>query len=376
MPEALTADAEVRGTLCRVDTWAAPGRVNLIGEHTDYNQGFVLPIALGQTTRATVGVRDDGRLHAVSAQGGDAVEVDVAGLRPGSVDGWVAYVAGVLWALREDGHDVPGLEVSIDSDVPVGAGLSSSAALECSVAVAVDDLAGLGLDRPALAVLTQRAENEFAGVPTGGMDQRASLLCTAGHALLLDCRDDSTDQVPFDPAAAGLHLLVIDTRAHHELGDGQYGKRREECERAAAALGVDSLRDADPAAVDGLDDPLLRRRARHVVTENARVLEVVDLLRAGRLADGGEGFTRSHASMRDDYEISAPELDVAVDTALEAGALGARMTGGGFGGSAIALVEDPERVETAVVAAFRRHGFTAPSVFEVVPGPGARRLDH
>jgi galactokinase len=356
-------------------TWAAPGRVNLIGEHTDYNQGYVLPIAIGQTTRATVAVRPDGRLRAVSAQTGDAFEGPVATLRPGSVAGWAAYVAGVVWALREDGHDVPGLDVAIDSDVPIGAGLSSSAALECAVAVAVDELAGIGLDGARLAVLAQRAENEFAGVPTGGMDQRASLLCTAGHALLLDCRDDSAVQVPFDPAAAGLHLLVIDTRVHHALGDGQYRSRREECARAAAALGVDSLREVDPAALDRLDDPLLRRRARHVVTENARVLEVVDLLRAGRLADVGEVFTRSHASMRDDYEISAPELDVAVETAVAAGALGARMTGGGFGGSAIALADDPERVAAAVAAAFDRHDYPAPAIFPTVPAAGARRVD-
>jgi galactokinase len=281
----------------------------------------------------------------------------------------------VVWALGEEGHDVPGLDVAIDSTVPIGAGLSSSAALECSVALAVNDLGGLGVDRPALAAVAQRAENDFAGVPTGGMDQRASLLCTEGHALLLDCRDDSTEQVPFDPGADGLTLLVVDTRAHHALGDGQYGRRREECARACAALGVASLREADPDAVERLDDPLLRRRARHVVTENARVLEVAALLRAGRLAEVGEVFTRSHASMRDDYEISAPELDVAVEAAVGAGALGARMTGGGFGGSAIALAADPAEVEAAVTDAFERHGFDAPEVFAVVPGGGARRVE-
>jgi galactokinase len=356
-----------------VETWEAPGRVNLIGEHTDYNQGFVLPIALAQTTRATVSVRPDRRLRATSHDAGDPFEAALEDLRPGRVAGWAAYVAGVLWALCEDGHDLSGFDVEIRSTVPIGAGLSSSAALECSVAIAVNDLAGLGLDRAALAVVTQRAENEFAGVPTGGMDQRASLLCTAGHALLLDCRDDSTEQVPFDPAAAGLTLLVIDTRADHALGDGQYGVRRQECERACVALGLASLRDAEADAVEALDDPVLRRRARHVVTENARVLEVADLLRAGRIRDVGAVFSRSHASMRDDYEISAPELDVAVDAAVAAGALGARMTGGGFGGSAIALVEDVEAVEAAVTAAFGQQGFAEPSIFAVEPGAGARR---
>jgi galactokinase len=322
-----------------------------------------------------VAVRPDRRLHAVSEQDQERFEAELADLRPGSVQGWAAYVAGVLWALGEEGHDVPGLDVSIDSTVPIGAGLSSSAALECSVALAVNDLGGLGVDRPALAAVAQRAENDFAGVPTGGMDQRASLLCTEGHALLLDCRDDSTEQVPFDPGADGLTLLVVDTRAHHALGDGQYGRRREECARACAALGIASLREADPDAVERLDDPLLRRRARHVVTENARVLEVAALLRAGRLAEVGEVFTRSHASMRDDYEISAPELDVAVEAAVGAGALGARMTGGGFGGSAIALAADPAEVEAAVTDAFERHGFDAPEVFAVVPGGGARRVE-
>jgi galactokinase len=369
-------DREGDGAADGSGVWEAPGRVNLIGEHTDYNQGFVLPIALGQTTRAAVTVRTDRRLRLASAQADGPVEVELDDLRPGSVVGWAAYVAGVVWAMRADGYDVPGLDVAIDSSVPVGAGLSSSAALECAVAVAVDDLAGLGLGRHRLAVLAQRAENDFAGVPTGGMDQRASLLCTAGHALLLDCRTDDTEQVPFDPDASGLHLLVVDTRAHHALADGQYAARREECARACAALGVASLRDAEPEAVERLADPLLRRRARHVVTENARVLEVVDLLRAGRTADLGAVLTRSHASLRDDYEVSATELDVAVDAALGAGALGARMTGGGFGGSAIALVEDPERVGAAVAAAFARHGFGAPSVFPVVPGDGARRLAH
>jgi galactokinase len=361
-----------------VHTWEAPGRVNLIGEHTDYNGGFVLPVALDRTTRATVAVRTDMQLRAASRQADEPFHGEVDRLRPGSVDGWAAYVAGVLWALREAGHDVPGLDLEIDSTVPIGAGLSSSAALECSVALAVNDLAGLGLARPDLAAVAQRAENEFAGVPTGGMDQRASLLCTRGHALLLDCRDDSTTQVPFDPAAAGLVLLVIDTRVHHALGDGQYGRRREECDRAGAALGVTSLRDVAAADVEGLDDPVLRRRARHVVTENARVLEVADLLRAGRLHEVGEVFTRSHASMRDDYQISAPELDVAVDVAVAAGALGARMTGGGFGGSAIALVGADLRpaVEEALTAAFDRHGFAAPAVFPVEPGAGARRVDH
>ncbi len=335
----------------------APGRVNLIGEHTDYNGGFCLPIALEHTTRARVRLRSDDEVRFRST----------AGDRGGE------YAVGVLAAFRAESYDVPGADISVDSDVPIGAGLSSSAALECAIALAINDLVGLGLPRTVLARIAQRAENEFVGAPTGILDQSASLLCTAGHALLLDCRDQSTEQVPFDPAASGLHLLVIDTRAHHQLTDGQYGDRRDECARAARALGLGSLRDAGAADLDLLGDDLLRRRARHVITENQRVLEVVVMLRAGRLGDIGPLLTASHASLRDDYEVSCPELDVAVAAALAAGARGARMTGGGFGGSAIALADSSAAVEEEVRAAFDRHGFAAPDVFEVRPGAGARR---
>ncbi|MGN6252142.1 MAG: galactokinase [Marmoricola sp.] len=355
MPQATTHEAAA----ARSGTWAAPGRVNLIGEHTDYNDGFVLPIALEQTTRATVTLLEDGEDLRYRSEAGEVGR---------------EYVQGVVDAFRAAGHAVPGLEVSVESDVPIGAGLSSSAALECSVALALDELLGTGLSREDLAALAQRAENDFVGVPTGGMDQRASLLCTAGHALLLDCRDGATEQVPFDLAPEGLVLVVIDTRVHHALGDGQYSRRREECERAARALGVDSLRDAAPEAVERLDDDLLRRRARHVVTENARVLDVVERLRGGRLRAIGPVLTASHASMRDDYEISAPELDLAVETAVTAGALGARMTGGGFGGSAIALAEDVDAVRAAVTAAFAIAGHRPPDVFPVLPGPGGQRV--
>jgi galactokinase len=333
-----------------------------MGEHTDYNAGFVLPIALERTTKATVAARADGSLR-YRTDAGLAGESELGR----------EYVEAVVEAFRAAGHAVPGLDVAVSSDVPIGAGLSSSAALECSVALAIDDLCDLGLPRHELAELAQRAENDFVGVPTGGMDQRASLLCTEGHALLLDCRDGTTTQVPFDPAGGGLTLLVIDTRVHHELGDGQYGRRREECAAAAAALGLTSLRDATPDNLGRLEG-LLRRRARHVVTENARVLEVVALLRSDRLRDVGPVLTASHASMRDDFEISAPELDLAVTAAIDAGALGARMTGGGFGGSAIALVEDVDVVREAVKHAFAAHGHREPDVFAVRPGPGGRRI--
>ena len=358
--------------------WLAPGRVNLIGEHTDYNDGFVLPFALSRGTLVMAARTGDGLLQMRSRQvRGNAAAVAVAGLRPGSVPGWAAYPAGVVWALREAGYPVGGARLVIDSDVPRGAGLSSSAALECSVALALADLYQLGITRPALAAAAQRAENDFAGVPCGIMDQSASLLCEAGHALLLDCRSGETSQIPFDTAAAGLELLVIDTAARHVLADGDYANRRAECEQAAAALGVPALRDVeDIAGLAGLEDPVLRRRARHVVTENQRVLDTVAVLRAGRLAEAGPLLTASHESLRDDFEISWPEADAAVDAAIGAGAVGARMIGGGFGGSVIALAPAAScgRVQAAVRARFAGEGFSPPRSLGAVPSAAAHRV--
>ncbi|NHA66697.1 galactokinase [Phycicoccus flavus] len=364
--------------------WSAPGRVNLIGEHTDYNAGLVLPIALRQRTVAAVTVRDDDLLRLHSVQAGETVEVPLGEVGPGRPQGWTAYVAGVLWALREAGHAVRGMDVTVDSDVPLGAGLSSSAALECAVGAAASDLFDLGLldddaARARLADACVRAENEVAGAATGGMDQSAALLCREGSALLLDCRDGATEHVPFDLAAAGHVLLVTDTRAAHALNDGQYEKRRRACERAAAELGVDTLRDV-PA--DGLEEALarlsddeLRRRARHVVTEIARVRQAVTALRDGDLAEVGRLFAASHASLRDDYEVSCEELDVSVEAATGAGALGARMTGGGFGGSSIALLPEDavDDAVAAVRAAFAARGWDEPRCFAVTPGPPAAR---
>jgi galactokinase len=282
---------------------------------------------------------------------------------------------------------VPGACIAIDSDVPAGAGLSSSAALECATALALTPLAGLDVPRTELVTITRRAENEFAGVPTGIMDQSASLLCRAGHALLLDCRTLETSQVPFDPGAARASLLLINTRARHELADGEYGRRRAECEEAARRLGIRSLRDlTDLADTGSLTDPVLRRRVRHVFTDNQRVLEVVALLRAspgsspGPSADTyreiGRLLTQAHASLRDDFEVSWPEADAAVEAAVAAGAYGARMIGGGFGGSVLALVPAAASgpVRDAVTAAFARHGWTAPEFLDAVPSDSARQL--
>ena len=375
--------------------WLAPGRANLMGEHTDYNDGYVLPFALGQGVTAAAarrpGPRSPGsRQLTLCSRQEPAAEVQIAldGLVPGQVTGWAAYPAGVAWALEAAGHPVPGAYIAIDSDLPAGAGLSSSAALECATALALTELAqtglaGLTVPRRELAAIARRAENEFVGVPSGIMDQSASLLGQAGHALLLDCRSLDTSQVPFDPAAAGARLLLINTRAKHDLVDGAYGQRRAECEEAARRLGISSLRSlTTPAEANRLADPVLRRRARHVVADNQRVLDVVALLSAPLgtpveiYRDIGQLLTESHASLRDDFEISWPEADATVAAALAAGAFGARMMGGGFGGSVLALVPATATgpVRDAVTATFARHAWTPPEFLDAVPSESARRL--
>lgn len=384
--------------------WSAPGRVNVIGEHVDYADGLVLPFALPHRTAVALRLRDDDRVRLVSAQAGrdgarrPRVWTGRAGsLGPGEVTGWAAYAAGVAWALVAEGivDGVPGFDLAVDGRVPLGAGLSSSAALEAAVAVALDDALGVRLGaadqgRARLARACIRAENEVAGAQTGGMDQAAALRCSPEHAMLLDCRDASVTQVPLDLAAAGRALLVMDTRVHHSNSDGQYESRRRQLEEGVAALGVASPRDladgpADDSADadrpleevpgwDGLDD-VRRRRVRHVVAEIGRVREVAALLAQGRPDDAGPLLVASHASLRDDYEVSCPELDTAVAAALDAGAVGARMTGGGFGGSAIALVResDVEGVAAAVDAALVGAGMPRPRFLVAVPSAPAGR---
>ncbi|MFD5796139.1 galactokinase [Streptomyces diastatochromogenes] len=363
--------------------WAAPGRVNLIGEHTDYNDGFVMPFALPHQATAAVSRRTDGvlRLHSADVEGG-IVELRLDALAPQSDQNWTAYPAGVVWALREAGHEVTGADIHLSSTVPTGAGLSSSASLEVVIALALSDLYDLGLQRWQLARLCQRAENVYVGAPTGIMDQTASACCESGHALFLDTRDLSQQQIPFDLAAEGLRLLVVDTQVKHAHSGGEYGKRRAGCEKGAALLGVDALRDVAYADLDAAlarlgDEEEVVRLVRHVVTEDQRVERVVALLRAGETRAIGPVLTEGHASLRDDFRISCPELDLVVDTALANGALGARMTGGGFGGSAIVLAEasDVDTLTKAVEEAFAVAGFTAPRVFEAVPSAGARRVD-
>jgi galactokinase len=370
-----------------VGVWSAPGRVNLIGEHTDYNDGFVLPFAIDRRTYVAlaphaIGAGGSGALARVSsALSEEVVERPLTGVTRAGVAGWSAYPLGTVWGLGEVGVDltgVPGFDAYVTSDVPLGAGLSSSAALECSLALGLAELWDVPLDRDALVTAAQRGENDIVGAPTGVLDQSAALLCEADAALFLDCRDRSHQVVPLPLAEAGLTCLVIDTQVKHAHAGGGYADRRRACERGADELGVAALRDlsaADLARADRALDEQTFRRVRHVVTENQRVLDTVDALRQSGPAAIGELLLASHASMRADFEISTPELDLAVDSALAAGALGARMTGGGFGGAAIALVARDRVAEVSgrVLAAFAAHEAATPSIFAVSPPPGARR---
>ncbi|MFT8394955.1 galactokinase [Propionibacterium sp.] len=367
--------------------WAAPGRVNLIGEHTDYNGGLCLPIALPQRTHTAAAPREDDIVRVASLDFEVTEQIDLGEVSPGVPEGWLGYVAGTVWALREFGFVVHGLDMAIASDVPIGAGLSSSAALEASVGAAASGVFGLGLldddtRRRTLVDACRRAENYIVGVPSGGLDQTASILCHAGDALCIDFGHAAqTQQVPFHLASHGLSLLVIDTRAEHELIDGQYAERRASCEQAAAELDVDLLGqigiDQLDAALSRLDDPDMGRRVRHVATEIDRVKQCCAALQASDFATVGALFSASHASLRDDYQVSCPELDTAVDTALSTGALGARMTGGGFGGSAIALApaDRAGTITRAVRKAFVARHWRTPHVFRAEAAAPAHQVD-
>jgi galactokinase len=382
------------------EVWFAPGRANLMGEHTDYNEGLVLPFALTRGVVAAAAPRDDGLLVLRSKQVPDeAVTVSLGSLEPGSVRGWAAYAAGVAWSLRAAGYPVRGASVDVDSDLPVGAGVSSSAALECSVALALCSLSELTIPRPELAGIAKRAENEFVGAPTGIIDQSAALLCEQGHAMLLDCGTHRAAQVPFLPAAAGAAALIIDTRVAHALVSGEYAARRAECEQAARLLRVRALGSVtDLGRLDEIGDPVLRRRARHVITDCARARAMAAALLAGGYADAadaagrpggraterdadvfsylGKSLVAGHASLRDDFEVSWPEADVAVEAAMAAGAYGAKMIGGGFGGSVLALIPQgrAREVRAALTEAYTERGWTPPDFIEAVPSPAARRL--
>ena len=355
---------------------AAPGRVNFIGEHIDYSEGFVLPFAIKDRTLVAARKRDDSIVRVASAQRRNKIiTVDINEVKPGLKGEWERYALGVLWSMGVKS----GVDLLIDGHVPLGAGLSSSAALECSVATAMNHLFDMGFSLEELARLTQKAENQYVGVPCGIMDQSVSLMATNGFALLLDCRDLSTRNIPFDVASHGLELLIIDTQAHHALTDGGYAERRASCESVAAKLGVKSMRELTIEQLDSSRDKLSESeyiRARHAVTEMKRVLDCVEALASEDFTQVGQLLNQSHNSLRDDYTVSCPELDTAVEASLAAGALGARMVGGGFGGSAIALIQVSKTSQTisAVEKAFADKKFKAPRFFTSLPSQGAELL--
>lgn len=351
----------------------APGRVNLIGEHIDYSEGFVLPFAIADRTFALIAQNGTSQTRIVSMQRKNKVfTIEASDIQPGSAGDWEKYVLGVIWSMGV----TEGVDILVDGHVPGGAGLSSSAALECSVAIGLNLLFNLGQSLEDMARATQKAENVYVGVPCGIMDQSVSLMGREGSALLLDCRDLSTESVPFNVASAGLELLIVDTQAHHALVDGGYAERRASCESVAAKFGIPSMRHltldvlesrkAEISAVEYV-------RARHAVTEIARVLDAVDALKKSDWKTLGTLITASHVSLRDDYTVSCDELDVTVDAALAAGALGSRMVGGGFGGSAIALINaaDVEKTKDAIKEAFVVKGYKAPRFFTSLPSSGA-----
>ena len=351
----------------------APGRVNLIGEHIDYSEGFVLPFAIADRTYAAISRNNDGLIRIASQQRKNRIfTIDINDVKPGSAGEWEKYVLGVIWSMGV----TSGVDILVDGHVPSGAGLSSSAALECSVAVGLNALFNLGKSLADMARATQKAENDYVGMPCGIMDQSVSLMGREGSALLLDCRDLTTESVPFDVASAGLELLIIDTQAHHALVDGGYAERRASCESVAAKFGIPSMRHLNMETLQARKSEITEVefiRARHAVTEIQRVSDAVTALKSSDFTALGRLINESHISLRDDYTVSCPELDAAVDASLTAGALGSRMVGGGFGGSAIALIKADQisAVKDAIKDAYAAKGFKAPRFFTSLPSAGA-----
>ena len=356
----------------------APGRVNLIGEHTDYNAGYVLPVATQQSTWVAAAISDDAtRVHSVGLD--EEHHWSAGDWRSPPCPRWTAYVAGVLELLRRRGVPLGELDLLIHSDVPVGGGLSSSAALTVAVAKAACALTGQDLSVRELAALCRAAENEFAGVPCGVMDQYASIACRAGEAILLDCRGLEYEHVPLSLGDHG--IVVVDSAVRHELASSEYAKRQQQCAEALAVLrrsrpDMQTLRDADAAMVQAAASQMgaiPAARARHVCTENERTLAAVAALRGGNLAEVGRLMEESHKSLRDDYEVSCAELDLLVDIVSSvSGVVGARMTGGGFGGCIVAIARRDAigRIEQALRDHYDIPGRTA-GPFAVEPGAGA-----
>lgn len=376
MEQVATAFTDLTQQPC-AGVWFAPGRVNLIGEHTDYNDGYVMPFAITQGATLAAGPRTDDSVQITSIDMDETHVIEAGDLSPGS-GGWQAYLAGVVWAMREAGHRVGGVDLTLASNVPIGAGLSSSAAIECAVVAALCDIFELDIEPIERAKLARVAENAYVGAPTGLLDQAASTLCEADAALFLDCRTFDSRQVPLPLGQHALEILVLDTNTPHSHVDGEYAERRASCDRAAELLGVQALRDVTDLdeALEALSDEVMKRRVRHVVTENERVLHAIEVAESGNLEELAPLLDASHASMRDDFEITVETVDLAVETARAAGALGARMTGGGFGGCIIALCRagSADGIGQHVAAAFEQKGFGAPDWFVATPQQGAHRL--
>lgn len=360
----------------------APGRVNLIGEHTDYNEGFALPMAIGRVAAVAFRPRSDGRLRVHAAAFAETREQELRALAAPGGPGWFAHVAGVAWALAREGLHVPGFDAVLDGDVPIGAGLSSSAALEVAVALALSDAAGVAWDPPRLARIAQRAENEYVGTRCGVLDPLVSAAARTGHALLLDCRSLEARPVPLPEA---VRFVVMDTGVRRALAASAYNERRAACERAAAALrrldpSLRALRDADDRLLDearGQLSPEDHRRARHVVGENARPRALAAALEAHDLPQAGRLLNASHESLRTLYEVSCAELDGLTEIARAHPAChGARLTGAGFGGCALALVDaDGSAAFCEEVASRYTARFGLPGRLEAVSaGAGARLL--
>jgi galactokinase len=360
---------------------AAPGRVNIIGEHTDYNDGFVMPMALERRTVIAARKTTTGRVTLHSLTAGEPAEFSLVGeLRRGE-PGWANYVRGVIAGFQKLGVTVPGFNAIIESDVPLAGGLSSSAALEVATATLLESFTSHKLDPVEKALLCQKAEHEFAGVPCGIMDQFTSVMGRQGHLLLLDCRSRETKYDPKnDPSLA---VLIINTNVRHKLADGEYGKRRAQCEEAARELRVKALRDASLKLLQvhaSKLDPIVFRRARHVISENARTLEAAESFSAGQWEKVGQLMYQSHDSLRDDYEVSCRELDIIVDIArkigIKGGVFGCRMTGGGFGGCAVALVKEAEATSIShrILEDYEHATEIVPVLFTSRPGDGAAVL--
>jgi galactokinase len=361
----------------------APGRVNLIGEHTDYNGGFVLPMAIERETVVAAALRPDRTVRAYSAGLGEELSFDLDRPHPPRRGIWLDYVEGVAQALESRGIKLSGADLYIDSDVPAGAGLSSSAALEISVGLALARVSGQEVDGVTLALAGQQAEHTYVGTLCGIMDQFVAALARERHALLIDCRSLEAEPVPLDTTGAA--FVVADTRVKHELSSSEYNVRRAECVRGVELLrehlpGILELRDVSVADfrrhADVLPDPILRR-CRHIVTENERTLGAAHALRAGNLAEMGRLMYQSHDSLRDDYEVSSPELDVLVELARGLpGVLGARMTGGGFGGSTVSLVqrESLAEFERALSEGYERETGQRPAILVSEAGAGAAEV--